>query len=74
MKNVFLSFLLSIVLVSCSYGQGSGDPAARKINMAMAAIENLYVDTVNKNKLAEDAIIALLQKLDPHSGYMTRKK
>jgi carboxyl-terminal processing protease len=39
--------------------------------MAIAAIENLYVDTVNKDKLAEDAIVALLQKLDPHSGYMT---
>jgi carboxyl-terminal processing protease len=41
------------------------------VGMAIAAIENMYVDTVNKDKLAEDAIIALLQKLDPHSGYLT---
>jgi carboxyl-terminal processing protease len=39
--------------------------------MTIAAIENLYVDTVNANKLAEDAIRALLQKLDPHSDYLT---
>ena len=78
MKNVFLSFLLSMSLVSCSYGQGpaswtlgAGDPAMRKLNMAIAAIENLYVDTLNQNKLVNDAIIALLQKLDPHSGYLT---
>ncbi|MDR0864130.1 MAG: S41 family peptidase [Candidatus Symbiothrix sp.] len=71
MKNVLLSFLISISLVSCSYGQNANDPAARKVNMALAAIENLYVDTVNKSKLADDAIIALLQKLDPHSGYLT---
>jgi carboxyl-terminal processing protease len=71
MKNVFLSLFLSVGLVSCSYGQAPNDPAARKVNMALAVIENLYVDTVNKNKLADDAIIALLQKLDPHSGYLT---
>jgi carboxyl-terminal processing protease len=38
--------------------------------MAMLALENLYVDTVNSEKLAEDAIISLLEKLDPHSNYM----
>jgi carboxyl-terminal processing protease len=80
MKNIFLPFLLSVCLVSCSYGQNMNDPAlrndpaSRKINLAVAAIENLYVDTVDKNKLADDAIIAMLQKLDPHSGYMTPKE
>jgi carboxyl-terminal processing protease len=42
----------------------------QKVNMAMLAIENLYVDTVNSAKLAEDAIITMLEKLDPHSTYM----
>jgi carboxyl-terminal processing protease len=67
---------------ACSYGQNrsfpsnvSGnilnDPAIRKVSIALAAIENFYVDTVNNDKLAEDAIIGLLEKLDPHSGYMT---
>jgi carboxyl-terminal processing protease len=40
----------------------------------MYAIENWYVDTVNSNKLAEDAIIGLLEKLDPHSTYMTAEE
>lgn len=71
MKNVFLSLLLSVCLVSCSYGQGSMDPAAWKVNRAISVIDNYYVDTINKNKLADEAIIALLQKLDPHSGYLT---
>jgi len=63
---------------ACSYGQGgrtqislSNDMAIRKVNITLAAIENLYVDTVNREKLAEDAIISLLDKLDPHSAYMT---
>jgi carboxyl-terminal processing protease len=52
-------------------GFGLNDPATRKVNIALAAIENLYVDTVNKDKLAENAIIGLLEKLDPHSAYLT---
>ncbi|MDR2804432.1 MAG: S41 family peptidase [Dysgonamonadaceae bacterium] len=77
MKNVFLSILLFIGLGSCSYGQGTaawnigGDPAARKLSMTLSAIENYYVDTINKNKMADEAIVFLLQKLDPHSGYLT---
>ncbi|MDR0542073.1 MAG: S41 family peptidase [Dysgonamonadaceae bacterium] len=77
MKNVFLSIFLSIGLSSCSYGQGpvsfniGGDPATRKLSMTLSAIENYYVDTINRNKMADEAIVFLLQKLDPHSGYLT---
>ncbi|GHU62602.1 peptidase S41 [Bacteroidia bacterium] len=57
---------------ACSYGQNNNiDPSIRKVEMAMYFIENLYVDSVDKNKLAEDAIVSLLEKLDPHSNYMT---
>ncbi|GHT72381.1 peptidase S41 [Bacteroidia bacterium] len=70
MKNFFLPLFLSSFLVSCSYGQGFNDSSIRKVSTAIAAIENMYVDTLNKDKLAEDAIVALLQKLDPHSGYL----
>ena len=38
-----------------------------KINMAVMAINNLYVEDVNQEKLAEDAIKGMLEKLDPHS-------
>jgi len=47
------------------------DMATRKVNITLAAIERLYVDTVSKDKLAEDAITSLLEKLDPHSAYLT---
>jgi carboxyl-terminal processing protease len=76
MKNVFL-ILFSICLSSCSYGQGGptwnigGDPAGRKLSITLSAIENYYVDTINKTKMADEAIVFMLQKLDPHSGYLT---
>lgn len=74
MKQIFLATVFLSLLYSCSYGQGNTTPAIRKVNMALYAIENLYVDTINSNKLAEDAIIALLEKLDPHSNYSTAEE
>lgn len=40
-----------------------------KIATGEFAISNLYVDTVNENKLVESAIIEMLAQLDPHSTY-----
>jgi carboxyl-terminal processing protease len=71
MKHFVLISFLSVCLFACSFGQGNVPPSIQKVNRAMLAIENLYVDTINSDKLAEDAIIAILAKLDPHSSYMT---
>lgn len=50
------------------------DSPTQKVMMAQIAIENLYVDTVNGQKLAEDAIRGMLEKLDPHSSYTDPKE
>ena len=42
---------------------------ARKLQMALYAINNLYVDSTSEGKLVEDAIVGMLEKLDPHSTY-----
>lgn len=42
---------------------------ARKLQLAEFAIANLYVDSVNENKLVESAIVRMLEELDPHSTY-----
>ena len=41
----------------------------RKLTLAQFAIANLYVDKVDEDKLVEDAIRGMLEKLDPHSAY-----
>ena len=51
-----------------------GESPLRKLNLAEMAINNLYVDTVNTEKLVEDAIKGMLQGLDPHSTYATAKE
>jgi carboxyl-terminal processing protease len=44
---------------------------SRKVATTVAIIENMYVDKVDDGKLAEDAVKALLDKLDPHSTYIS---
>lgn len=44
-------------------------PAANKVAQAEKIIEQCYVDTVNTDQLAEEAIKAMLATLDPHSTY-----
>ena len=50
------------------------DSPLRKLAIAQMAISNLYVDTVDNKKLTEDAIRGMLEKLDPHSSYLTPKE
>ena len=40
-----------------------------KLQLAEFAISRLYVDTVNEDRLVENAIIGMLEQLDPHSTY-----
>ena len=41
-----------------------------KIQDVLNYINNAYVDTVNPHQLSEDAIVALLSELDPHSVFI----
>ena len=41
----------------------------KKLLNAQYAINALYVDSVNEDKLVEDAIKGMLNELDPHSSY-----
>lgn len=55
------------------FNLGKGSPL-QKMQVAEMAIKNLYVDSVNENKLVEDAIKGMLEQLDPHSSYSSAKE
>lgn len=62
-----------MVAVSCP-AQTNGDndlKLLRKLQIAEMAINALYVDSVDENKLVEDGIRGMIEKLDPHSSYST---
>lgn len=67
MKKIF-TIILCICTVTVQ-AQKMGNEALRKLQMAEFAIANLYVDSVDENKLVEEAIIKMLAQLDPHSTY-----
>ena len=50
------------------------DSPIRKMQIAEMAITNLYVDSVDEQKLVEDGIRGMLKELDPHSSYTTAKE
>ena len=42
----------------------------RKLNLILNQIESNYVDTIDRVKLTDAAVEAVLSKLDPHSVYL----
>ncbi len=68
LKSIYIILSLTLLFVITITAQY---PADYKLRMAEAAISQLYVDTVNENKLVEDAIRGMLEQLDPHSSYST---
>lgn len=57
------------------YLQGIKDQEAiLKYIIAMAYIENLYVDSVDTQKMTEASLKGMLEDLDPHSTYATPKE
>lgn len=44
-----------------------------KVGRLLQLIDNNYVDTVDMNKLVEDAMPQILSELDPHSSYFSPK-
>ena len=76
MKNTRIIILLNIILF-CSLSinikaQNNAQNNAQKIGTTLFLIENFYTDTVNLDKVTEDAIIAVLKELDPHSAYISK--
>ena len=67
MKKIF-TIIICICAITAQ-AQKAGNEAIRKLQMAEFAIANLYVDSVDENKLVEEAIIKMLAQLDPHSTY-----
>lgn len=70
---LLLLFLFTLLPLSAQFRLNSKS-AADKIANAERVIEQLYVDTVNGEKMAETAIRAMLKELDPHSSYATPKE
>lgn len=77
MKQILLA-LITLLMAGQATAQMTvrlgPDAPLRKLQIAEMAVNGLYVDSVNEQKLVEDAIRGMIEKLDPHSSYMTAKE
>ena len=74
MKKLFISLALLLGCASLMLGQYNRNGSMQKLLNAQYAISNFYVDTVNNDKLVEEAIKGMLESLDPHSTYTDAKE
>ena len=70
-KSLLLAFAVMLTLGAIAERIPS---SISKLLNAEYAIKSCYVDSVDENKLVEDAIIGMLEKLDPHSQFSTAKE
>jgi carboxyl-terminal processing protease len=63
-------FLLLLVIPGILANGQRSDPGLNNIQITWQLITNFYVDTVNTDALAREAIESMLKKLDPHSVFI----
>ena len=74
MKTILLILPLMVALALSMPAQHSMPQSMQKLLNAEYAISTLYVDSVNEDKLVEEAIKGMLESLDPHSSYTDAKE
>ena len=66
MKTKLVTVLLALYAMSA---QAQTTPE-EKLNMAMYAVTNMYVDSIDKSKFVDAEIAKILKSLDPFSEYL----
>ncbi len=68
---IFFTLLLISQFGFSQYIQSEG---SKKFDAMMQYINYYYVDSADENKVVEDAIVAVLKELDPHSVYIAKEE
>ena len=74
MKKILFVILLSVnVLCFAQNNKINPNETIKKLNTTLYIIDNYYVDSTDIAKLTEEAIVAMLKNLDPHSASIAAK-
>ena len=71
-KSLLMVALLAGLAIPTATAQLKINAQALKLNNVFSIISNMYVDTINENKIVEAAIVGALKELDPHSSYIPK--
>jgi carboxyl-terminal processing protease len=77
MKNYILTVVVSFLFLSSAISQtkeNSKNKGVTKFDALMTVVNYAYVDKVDNEEMVEDAIVAVLKELDPHSVYIPEKE
>jgi len=69
-KSIFAKVLFISIFLLTSFSVFSQTEELYKLQSTLNYIQSFYVDTVNQSQLVDEAIIAMLKQLDPHSVYI----
>jgi carboxyl-terminal processing protease len=72
LRNGFVVSMLFVLALCSAVNAQTVKTQAIKYQNLLALIDAFYVDTVNLEKLTEDAVIKVLADLDPHSIYISK--
>lgn len=74
LKSLFIAILFSGLFsnINASTSLTYGD--VQKVQTTMYAISKYYMDTVNTEQMVDNAIVGMLENLDPHSKYIPKKE
>jgi carboxyl-terminal processing protease len=72
--NLKFRFVILLLIGMLPFQMFAQVTSSRKLDALLQMISYAYVDTVNEDQLTEEAIRAMLKKLDPHSVYIPAKE
>lgn len=74
MKKITLFFFISIFFLGSTSAQRISRLQQQKLAQTLSAVSNLYVDSINDEKLITSTIKSVLENLDPHSTYTPKEE
>ena len=69
--GLLLGFVISVFMENIQLKRRISMTSNNKFDEVMYYVNNAYVDTFNGNRLEEEAIVAAMDELDPHSQYIS---
>jgi carboxyl-terminal processing protease len=72
--GLFIGIFASVVSENILLKRNPRVIAASKYDEVMHFINKMYVDTVKTSELEEEAIVAMMEELDPHSQYIPKEE
>lgn len=72
MNKVIIVLIVTLLVLTSETKSQVFNDQVYKFSKVLSLVKTFYVDSVNQDKLLEDAIVGMLKELDPHSIYITK--